>query len=855
MKQLLSLKNLLALLVCLLCALSASAYDYYTGGIYYYSEIDPDNGSQIAVVTYNDDNGTTYNSYSGYVTIPSSITIGGLHFIDIDVTQIGDNAFRSCGNLTGISMPTTIKTIGTWAFSYCHKLTNVTIPYSVTSIGFNAFGDCNTLATIHIGSGVQTIAAYGFDSPLTKIYVYANTPPTINNENAFKSSTYSNAELIVPDGKVSAYKSATYWSNFAHIRNFSAVPINATNFPDANFRSRLLELYPDGYIPDIDQVTSLNVAACSISNLQGIQLFTGLKELRCFNNPMTSLDVSALTQLTFLDCAPTSNYTGTKLTSLNVSGCVNLENLACYNTNITSLNVSNCTKLKQLYCYNTKLTSLTLTGKSQLQTLDCSNCKSLTYLNCKQCALTYLEVTGNTALQTLLCYENPNLTTIRGLANCTDLQYLDCEDCKITDLSALNSLDNLEEVLARNNKITSFTLWQKYHLTYLRLAGNTLLTTAEIYENLNLSTLNISGCTALTNLNCYGNDLTSFTVTGNTALKRLDCFGNENLETITGLADCTAITYLDAHWCCFTDMSVCNSLTNLEYLDCAHNCLTSLTITNMPKLKYVYAVENDDLTTVNINYNPALKTIHVFDCPSLQTLNCYNNALTLLLITGYYTSNRALTTLKCYNNQLDNLEDVLDLPNLETFYCYNNQLTELDLSNNNKLRDLQCERNKLTSLNVSGKKTLKILYCFNNQLTSLNVQGCSALEYISCLNNKLTSLSVQGCTVLSDLRIQVYSTSYPDDQNEITDSQIQVAYGKNWIPKRWNGSNWVDLLLTEPGDVDGNGVIGMDDLTALINYLLNGNASGIHMTGADVDGDCTVDMDDLTALINYLLTH
>ena len=60
---------------------------------------------------------------------------------------------------------------------------------------------------------------------------------------------------------------------------------------------------------------------------------------------------------------------------------------------------------------------------------------------------------------------------------------------------------------------------------------------------------------------------------------------------------------------------------------------------------------------------------------------------------------------------------------------------------------------------------------------------------------------------------------------------------------------------TQHGDVDGNSDINMDDLTALINYLLNGNASGIDMTGADVDGDSTVDMDDLTALINYLLTH
>ena len=57
----------------------------------------------------------------------------------------------------------------------------------------------------------------------------------------------------------------------------------------------------------------------------------------------------------------------------------------------------------------------------------------------------------------------------------------------------------------------------------------------------------------------------------------------------------------------------------------------------------------------------------------------------------------------------------------------------------------------------------------------------------------------------------------------------------------------------EHGDVDGNGVIGMDDLTALINYLVYGTTNGISMTGADVDGNGVIGMDDLTALINYLV--
>ena len=59
------------------------------------------------------------------------------------------------------------------------------------------------------------------------------------------------------------------------------------------------------------------------------------------------------------------------------------------------------------------------------------------------------------------------------------------------------------------------------------------------------------------------------------------------------------------------------------------------------------------------------------------------------------------------------------------------------------------------------------------------------------------------------------------------------------------------------GDVNGVGGVDMDDLTALINYLLTGDDTGINLANAascDSLDSTMVDMDDLTALINYLLT-
>ena len=59
------------------------------------------------------------------------------------------------------------------------------------------------------------------------------------------------------------------------------------------------------------------------------------------------------------------------------------------------------------------------------------------------------------------------------------------------------------------------------------------------------------------------------------------------------------------------------------------------------------------------------------------------------------------------------------------------------------------------------------------------------------------------------------------------------------------------------GDVTGNGFVDMDDLTALINYLLDGSYP-INMENSAACNnvnDTAVDMDDLTALINFLLTN
>ena len=56
------------------------------------------------------------------------------------------------------------------------------------------------------------------------------------------------------------------------------------------------------------------------------------------------------------------------------------------------------------------------------------------------------------------------------------------------------------------------------------------------------------------------------------------------------------------------------------------------------------------------------------------------------------------------------------------------------------------------------------------------------------------------------------------------------------------------------GDVNGDSMVNIEDVTVLINYLLSGDATGINLDNADCDKDGRVDIGDLTLLINYLLS-
>ena len=299
----------------------------------------------------------------------------------------------------------------------------------------------------------------------------------------------------------------------------AGVAIDDTNFPDANFCSFVASSFDkdnDNYLSDteINAAENINCAKKGISDLTGISHFTALKSLKCFNNQLTSLDVSKNTALTYLDCGRN------QLTTLDVSKNTALTYLDCRNNQLTSLDVSKNTALTYLECYNNQLTALDVSKNTALTYLDCdwnqltsldvSKNVALTKLSCWGNSLTKLDVSNNTALIHLDCGRN-QLTTLDVSKN-TALTYLDCRSNQLTALDVSNNTA-LTDLACRSNQLTA-----------LDVSKNTALTYLNCYDN-QLTSLDVSKNTALTKLSCDNNQLTSLDVS-NTDMDDLNCYDN-----------------------------------------------------------------------------------------------------------------------------------------------------------------------------------------------------------------------------------------------------------------------------------------------------------------------------------------
>ncbi len=278
---------------CSISVISSSHFDVYIDGIYYKLN----STTREATVTYKDNYD---NSYSGSVTIPGKVTLGGIEY---SVTSIGEYAFYGCSGLTSIEIPNSVTSIGEYvfddcsgltsimvesrnpnydsrgncnaiietttntiilgckntiipnsvtsigeaAFYDCSGLTSIEIPNSVTNIGDWAFGDCTGLTSITIPNSVTSIGEFAFDgcSGLTSIEI----PNSVTNIGVWAFSDCTGLTSITIPNSVKSIRNGTFWgcSNLTSV----TIPNSVTSIGEDAFYdcSSLTNIICEGAVP------------------------------------------------------------------------------------------------------------------------------------------------------------------------------------------------------------------------------------------------------------------------------------------------------------------------------------------------------------------------------------------------------------------------------------------------------------------------------------------------------------------------------------------------------------------------------------------------------------------------------
>jgi surface protein len=170
-------------------------------------------------------------------------------------------------------------------------------------------------------------------------------------------------------------------------------------------------------------------------------------------------------------------------------------------------------------------------------------------------------------------------------------------------------------------------------------------------------------------------------------------------------------------------------------------------------------------------------------------------------------------------------------------------LEYLNTSEVTNMEDMFTNCKLLTSLDLSNFNTSKVHYMsvmFNNctNLRTIYVGDGWSTDAVGSSNDMF-----YNCTSLVGGKGTTYNESNPKDK-----TYAHIDGGTS------NPGYFTDKNAGLRGDVDGDSSVNISDVTALIDYLLSGNASGINLSGADCNQDSSVNISDVTALVDHLLT-
>ena len=184
-----------------------------------------------------------------------------------------------------------------------------------------------------------------------------------------------------------------------------------------------------------------------------------------------------------------------------------------------------------------------------------------------------------------------------------------------------------------------------------------------------------------------------------------------------------------------------------------------------------------------------------------------------------------------------------------------------------------------TDLTVStdlASETLTLVKELDTYLVVLEVGSHSAVTFTTGYYPEIQSIKIYGGEIddpepftlnasdSGDASYRLIEGITPDKFYNVTGLNAGTpylcrvkSYYVNGTESNWSNTREVILLEGEsmPGDVNGDGMVNITDVSDLVDYMLSGNASGIDVAAADFNNDGMVNISDVSDLIDFMLTN
>ena len=179
-------KQLSAIFAVFFCCVTAGAYDFKVGEIFYNITSETELTVEVTYESWSAADGYV-SSYTGDIVIPSAVVCNGKNYT---VTAIGRNAFAGCVNVASLSVPGSVTNVYDYAFKNCTSLTKLRLEDDSTMLSFGCnpsehqglFNDC-PLESIYLGRNFEYSQPYGT----------SHTTSPFNQQDALTSVTIGNS--------------------------------------------------------------------------------------------------------------------------------------------------------------------------------------------------------------------------------------------------------------------------------------------------------------------------------------------------------------------------------------------------------------------------------------------------------------------------------------------------------------------------------------------------------------------------------------------------------------------------------------------------------------------------------------